>query len=96
MKTIRMLLAIALLLGAATIYTQAESRIRWGLCRFPFGFSVQSRGFPAGGYTVSDSFDQAETAIQLRSSDGKRFAVIHTHPTYSLHTSAMSELIFQR
>ena len=95
MKTIRMLFTIALLLGAASIYTQAESQTLLAVS-IPFGFTVEDQSFPAGHYTISDSFVQAETAIQLRSSDGKRFAVIHTHPTYSLHPSAKSELIFQR
>lgn len=62
----------------------------------PFGFTVEGQSFPAGDYTISDSFVHPETVIQLRSSDGKYFAVIQTHPTYSLDPSAKSELIFQR
>jgi len=95
MKTIRMLFTIALLLGAASIYTQAESQTLFAVS-IPFGFTVEDQSFPAGDYTISDSFVQGETAIQLRNSDGRRFAAIHTHPTYSLHPSAKSELIFQR
>jgi len=62
----------------------------------PFGFTVEDQSFPAGDYTISDSFVHPETVIQLRSSDGQHFAVIQTHPTYSLDPSAKSELIFQR
>ena len=61
----------------------------------PFGFTVEDQSFPAGDYTISDSFVHPEAVIQLRSSDGKYAAVIHTHPTYSLDPSAKSELIFQ-
>ena len=95
MKTIRMLFTIALLLGAASIYTQAESQTLLAVS-IPFGFTVEDQSFPAGDYTISDSFVHPETVIQLRSSDGKYFAVIQTHPTYSLDPSAKSELIFQR
>jgi len=95
MKTIRMLLTIALLLGAASVYTQAESQTLLAVS-IPFGFTVGDQNFPAGDYTVSDSFVHPETVIQLRSSDGKYFAVIQTHPTYSLDPSAKPELIFQR
>ena len=94
MKTIRMLFTITLLLGAASIYTQAESQTLLAVS-IPFGFTVEDQSFPAGDYTISDSFVHPETVIQLRSSDGKYFAVIQTHPTYSLDPSAMSELIFQ-
>jgi hypothetical protein len=95
MKTIRMLLTVALLLGAASIYTQAESQTLLAVS-IPFGFTVEDQNFPAGDYTISDSFVRPEAVIQLRSSDGKYFAVIQTHPTYSLDPSAKSELIFQR
>jgi len=95
MKTIRMLFTIALLLGAVSIYTQAESQTLLAVS-IPFGFTVEDQSFPAGNYTISDSFVHPETVIQLRSSDGKYFAVIQTHPTYSLDPSASSELIFHR
>src|SRR5271165_935754 len=95
MKTIRMLFTIALLLGAASIYTQAESRTFLAVS-IPFGFTVEGQSFPAGDYTISDSFVRSQTVIQLRSSDSNYVAVIQTHPTDSLKPSAKSELIFQR
>ena len=69
MKTIRMLFTIALLLGAASIYTQAESQTLLAVS-IPFGFTVEGQSFPAGDYTISDSFVHPETVIQLRNSDG--------------------------
>jgi len=95
MKTIRMLFTIALLLGAVSVYTQAESQTLLAVS-IPFGFTVEDQSFPAGDYTISDSFVHPETVIQLRSSDGKYVAVIGTHPTYSLDPAAKSELLFQR
>src|SRR6516164_6080861 len=90
-----MLLTVPLPSGAASIYTRAEISTLLAVS-IPFGFTVGHQSFPAGDYTISDSFAHPETVIQLRSSDSKYFAVIQTHPTYSLDPSAKSELIFQR
>ena len=47
MKTIRMLFTVALLLGAASIYTQAESQTLLAVS-IPFGFTVKDQSFLQG------------------------------------------------
>jgi hypothetical protein len=93
MKTIRMLLTIALLLGAVSVYTQAETRPLVKVS-IPFSFTVGKQSLPAGDYTISAFHPQL--LIQLQSEDGKEVAVVGTHPKYALNPSTGTKLIFQR
>ena len=94
MKTIRTLLTIALVLGAASAYVQAESQPLLK-ASIPFGFTVGNQSFPAGEYTMSTVQVQARDVIQLWSADGKRVTFVPTHLKYSLDPSAQTKLIFQ-
>jgi len=93
-KNIRMLLAIALLLGAVSVYTQAEN-VPFIKVSVPFNFAVGNQTLPAGDYTISDSDVHPQSVIWLQSSDGKHIAVVHTHPAFALDPSARTQLIFQ-
>jgi hypothetical protein len=93
-KTTPMLLAIALLLGAVSVYTQAES-VPFMKVSIPFNFTVGNQTLPAGDYTISDWAVHAQSVIWLQSSDGKHIAVMSTHPRYALDPSARTQLIFQ-
>jgi hypothetical protein len=96
MKTarMRMLLTIALLLGAASAYTQAED-VPFVKFSIPFNFIVENQALPAGDYTISGSAFHAETFLWLQNSDGKYIAVLRTHPRYAINPSARTKLIFQ-
>jgi len=93
-KNIRMLLAIALLLGAVSVYTQAEN-VPFIRVSIPFDFTVGNQTLPAGDYTISDSDVHPQTFIWLQSLDGKQLAVVHTQQTFALNPSARTQLIFQ-
>lgn len=71
MKTIRLLLTIALLLGAVSVYVHAETQ-PFLKASIPFSFTVGHRSFPAGDYTISTVQVQARDVILLQSSDGQR------------------------
>lgn len=90
----RMLLTIALLLGAVSVYTQAEN-VPFVKVSIPFNFTVGNQTLPAGDYTISDSDVHPQSVIWLQSSDGKYVAVVGTHPSYALAPSAKTQLIFQ-
>ena len=94
MKTIRTLLAIALLLGAVSAYVQADSQPLLK-ASIPFDFTVGNQSFPAGDYTISTVQVQARDVIQIQSSDGQRVSFAPTHPSYSLDPSAQAKLVFQ-
>lgn len=93
-KNTRMLLTIVLLLGAVSVYTQAEN-VPFMKVSIPFNFTVDNQALPAGDYTISDSAVHAQSVIWLQSSDGKHIAVVSTHPRYALDPSARTQLIFQ-
>ena len=93
-KYTRTLLTIALLLGAVSVYTQAEN-VPFIRVSVPFDFTVGNQTLPAGDYTISDSAVHAQTAIFLQSTDGKHTAVVTTHQSYALDPSAKTQLIFQ-
>ena len=93
-KNIRLLLPIVLLLGAVSVYTQAEN-VPFIRVSVPFNFTVGNQTLPAGDYTISDSDVHPQSVIWLRSLDGKNVAVVHTHPTLALDPSARTQLIFQ-
>ena len=90
----RMLLTIALLLGAISVYAQAEN-VPFIKVSIPFDFTVGNQTLPAGDYTLSDSDFHPQSVIWLQSSDGKHVAVVSTHPRYALDPSARTQLIFQ-
>jgi hypothetical protein len=93
-RNIRTLLTIALLLGAVSVYTQAEI-VPFIKVSIPFNFTVENQTLPAGDYSISDSDVHPQSVIWLRSLDGKNVAVVHTHPTLALDPSARTQLIFQ-
>src|SRR5271167_3367417 len=90
----RMLLTIALLLGAVSVYTQAEN-VPFVKVSIPFNFTVGTQTLPAGDYTISHSDVHPQSVIWLQSSDGKHVAVVSTRPRYALDPSASTRLIFQ-
>jgi len=93
-KGTRMLLTIALLLGAASVYTQAED-VPFVKFSIPFNFTVENQTLPPGDYTISASDFYAQSFIWLQNSDGKYIAVVRTHPRYAPSPSAKTKLIFQ-
>lgn len=95
MKAIRMLFAIALLLGVASVYSQAEN-VAFLNVSIPFNFTVDNQKLPAGNYTLSHSELNPQSVIWLQSADGQHIAVVRTHQTFMLTPSANAELIFQR
>jgi hypothetical protein len=95
MKAIRMLFAIALLLGVASVYSQAEN-VAFLKVSIPFNFTVDNQKLPVGDYTISDSDLNPQSVIWLRSADGQHVVVVRTHQTFMLTGSANAKLIFQR
>jgi hypothetical protein len=93
-KSTRMLLTIALLLGAASVYTQAEN-VPFVKVSIPFNFTVNDQTLPAGNYTISGSVVYAQSFIWLQSWDGKHKAVVSFHLISALDRSARTRLIFQ-
>jgi len=93
-KGTRMLLAIALVLGAVSVYSQAEI-VPFIKVSIPFDFTVENQTLPAGDYTISDWDLHAQTVVWLQSSDGKHTAVVHTHQAFALGPSPSTQLIFQ-
>ena len=93
-KTMRMLFTFALLLGAVSVYTQAEN-VPFIKVSIPFNFTVDNQTLPAGDYTISDSALHAQSVIWLQSSDGEHIVVVSTHPRYALDPSARTQLIFE-
>ena len=93
-KSMRMLLAIALVLGAVSVFSQAEI-VPFIKVSIPFDFTVENQTLPAGDYTISDWDLHAQTVVWLQSSDGKHTAVVHTHQAFALGPSAKTQLIFQ-
>jgi hypothetical protein len=94
MKTLRMLLTIALLASAVSTYVQAETQPLLK-ASIPFSFIVGDQSFPAGDYTISTVQVQARDVILLQSSDGKNVSFAPTHPSYLVGPSAQTKLIFQ-
>ena len=94
MKTIRMLLTVALLLGALSAYARAETQPLLK-ASIPFSFTVGDRSFPAGDYTISTVQVQARDVILLQSSDGQGASFVPTHSSYLIGPSAQTKLIFQ-
>jgi hypothetical protein len=94
MKTIPMLIIIALLLGAVSAYVHAETQPLLK-ASIPFSFIVGNQSFPAGDYTISTVQVQARDVILLQSSDGQRASFAPTHPSYLAGPSAQTKLIFQ-
>jgi hypothetical protein len=92
-KTTRMLLTIAVLLGAASVYARAEL-VPFLRDSIPFNFAVGNQTLPAGDYTIWDSAVH-KSVMWLQSSDGKHIAVL-THPRFALRPSARTQLIFQQ
>ena len=93
-KNTRMLLTVALLLGAVSVYIQAEN-VPFIKVSIPFNFTVGNQTLPAGDYTISDSAVHAQSVIWLQTSDAKHIAVVSTHPSYALDPPARTQLIFQ-
>jgi hypothetical protein len=93
-KGMRTLLTIVLLLGAASVYTQAED-VPFIKFSIPFNFNVENQTLPAGDYTISGSDFYAQSFIWLQNSDGKYIAVVRTRPSYAPSPSERTKLIFQ-
>jgi hypothetical protein len=85
---------MVLLLGAATIYSQAAN-VAFLRVSIPFNFTVDNQQLPAGDYTVSESEANPQSVIWLQSTDGQHTAVVQTHQTLMLTPSANAELVFQ-
>ena len=94
MKAVRTLFAMVLLLGAASVYSQAEN-VAFLRVAIPFNFTVDNQQLPAGDYTVSESELNPQSVIWLQSADGQHVAVVHTHQTFMLSPAAGAELVFQ-
>jgi len=92
-KGTRMLLTIALLLGAVSVYTQADNA-PFVKVSIPFNFTVGNQNLPAGDYTIVKS-DVHPQSVWLQSPDGKYVVVVGTHPRYVLDPSPKTQLIFQ-
>ena len=93
-KTTRMLLTIALLLGAVSVYTQAEN-VPFIKVSIPFDFAVGNQTLHAGDYTLLHSDVNPQSVVWLQSPDGKFVAIVGTHPSYALAPSPSTKLIFQ-
>jgi len=94
MKAVRTLFLMVLLLGAASVYSQAEN-VAFLRVSIPFNFTVDNQQLPAGDYTVSESELNPQSVIWLHSADGQHVAVVPTHQTFMLAPAAHAELIFQ-
>jgi len=94
MKVLRTLFTMVLLLGAASVYLQAEN-VAILRVSIPFNFTVDNQQLPAGDYIVSASELNPQSVIWLQSADGQHTAVVHTHQTFMLSPAANAELIFQ-
>src|SRR3974390_170536 len=94
MKALRTLFTMVLLLGAATVYSQAAN-VAFLRVSIPFNFTVDNQQLPAGDYTVSESELNPQSVILLQSADGQHVAVVHTHQTFMLSPAANAELVFQ-
>jgi hypothetical protein len=89
-----MLFTIALFLGVASIYSQAEN-VPFLKVSIPFNFTVDNQTLPAGNYTISGSDLNPQSFVWLQSADGQHVAVVRTHSTYALNSSTRPELVFQ-
>jgi hypothetical protein len=94
MKAIRTLFAMVLVLGAVSVYSQAEN-VAFLRVAIPFNFTVDNHQLPAGNYTVSESELNPQSVIWLQSADGQHVAVVHTHQAFMLMPSAEAKLVFQ-
>ena len=94
MKAVRKLFVMVLLLGAATIYSQAAN-VAFLRVSIPFNFIVDNQQLPAGDYIVSESELNPQSVIWLQSTDGQHITAIHTHQTFMLAPAAHAELVFQ-
>ena len=94
MKALRTLFAMILLLGAVSVYSQAEN-VPFLRVSIPFNFTVDNHQLPAGDYIVSESELNPQSVIWLQSTDGQHTTVVHTNQTFMLSPSANAKLIFQ-
>ena len=88
MKALRTLFTMVLLLGAATVYSQAAN-VAFLRVSIPFNFTVDNQQLPAGDYIVSASELNPQSVIWLQSADGQHTAVVHTHQTFMLSPGPM-------
>jgi len=93
MKTARTLIAICLLLTAATGFAQTESQ-RLMKVNVPFAFGVDGHSLPAGEYLVLTV--TPERSIRIASVDGKHSAIVNTLPNYAKEPSPNSRLVFHK
>ena len=93
MKTARTLIAITLLLTAATLFAQIESRPLMKV-DIPFSFSADNHTLPAGQYFIQTV--TPERTIALVSADGKHATIINDLPNYASSASKDSRLVFHR
>jgi hypothetical protein len=95
MKAIRTLFAMVLLLGVASVYSQAEN-VAFLRVSIPFNFTVDNQMLPAGNYTVSAPELNPQSVIWLQSADNQHVAVVHTHSAFMNSGADGAKLIFQR
>jgi hypothetical protein len=93
MKTARTLFTICLLLAAASLFAQTESRPLMKV-NIPFSFRADNHTFAAGQYFLRTV--TPERQIALVSADGKHSTVINDLPNYASTPSVDSRLVFHR
>jgi hypothetical protein len=94
MKALRTLFAITILLGVASVYSQAAN-VAILKVSIPFNFTVDNQMLPAGDYTVSASEPTANHVLWLRSADNRHVAIVHTHSAFMNSGANHAQLIFQ-
>ena len=94
MQALRTVFAMALLLGAATVHSQAEN-VAFLRVSIPFRFTVDNQQLLAGDYFVSESELNPLAVIWLQSTDGQYIAVVNTHQAFMLNPARKAELVFR-
>ena len=92
MKALRTLFSALLLIGAASIYVQADDQPSLK-ATVPFDFTVVNTTLPAGTYSVSVL--TPDNIVRLQSADGRNSAFVHSTPLSISGGTDDTRLVFQ-
>ena len=88
-------LVVTLALASAAISVSAAPGDRV-MAKVPFEFIVGDKTLPAGEYTIARAFESSDSAIAIRSKDGKANVFRLTNPLEANRSSSKAKLVFHR
>jgi hypothetical protein len=95
-QSLRIFLMIGFLAIVAVLPAHAQSASEQ-TADVPFSFTVGSKTFPAGTYSVKRLNPQSDrTALAIKSADGRASKIVLTVPVQSAATQESAKLIFNR